>query len=313
VPTPHSHEGGRPLIGDVGVGAAAARGNRIGLGVQQTRVMTVTFRDAPPSAMPLTKRSLAEPRPSVIRLCARGVPRTVTTRGHCASQPSLPPKRRPFLAGVAVTSYRRAVTEDASLLAAWREGDRGAGRILVDRHFPTIHRFFHNKVSVGVEDLVQQTFLACTESRHGFRGEGNFRAWLFGIANNVLRMHLRSKHGDPDLSTQSVYDLAPSPSAVVAARSEQRLLLEALRRIPLDYQVALELHFWEELSGSEIAETLGIPEGTVRTRLRRGRLALAEQVRRLAESGSEATSTLDGLDDWVRLIREQLARAGGHG
>lgn len=214
---------------------------------------------------------------------------------------------------LAAIGYRGEVTDDASLLAAWREGDRRAGRVLVDRHFPAIHRFFHNKVATGVEDLVQQTFLACTESRAGFRGEGKFRAWLFGIANNVLRMHLRAKHGDPDLETKSVHDLGPSPSAIVAARSEQRLLLEGLRRIPIDYQVALELHFWEELSGSEIAETLGIPEGTVRTRLRRGRIALAEQVRLLAESPAEATATVDGLDGWVRGIREQLARVPGDG
>ncbi len=226
--------------------------------------------------------------------------------------PRCPPRARPPAARWSIASaigYRGGVSDDASLLAAWRAGDRRAGRALVDRHFAAIHRFFHNKVAVGVEDLVQQTFLACTEARSGFRGEGNFRAWLFGIANNVLRMHLRAKHGDPDPATQSIHDLGPSPSAVALARSEQRLLLEALRRIPLDYQVALELHFWEELSGSEIAETLGIPEGTVRTRLRRGRLALAEQVRRLATDPLEATATLEDLDAWVRAIREQLARA----
>ncbi|MBC8068279.1 MAG: sigma-70 family RNA polymerase sigma factor, partial [Deltaproteobacteria bacterium] len=174
------------------------------------------------------------------------------------------------------------MSADAELLEAWRGGDRTAGRALFDRHFAKIHRFFHNKVSVGVDDLVQQTFLACTESRDGYRGEASFRAWLFGIAHNVLRMHLRGKHGDFDPSLHSVCDLGPSPSAMVMARAEQRLLLEGLRRIPLDYQVVLELHFWEHMSGSEIAAALAIPEGTVRTRLRRGRIVLGEQVQALA-------------------------------
>jgi RNA polymerase sigma-70 factor (ECF subfamily) len=195
---------------------------------------------------------------------------------------------------------------DAELLEAWRAGDRRAGRELFDRHFAKIHRFFHNKVATGVDDLVQQTFLACTESRDGYRGDSSFRAWLFGIANNVLRMHLRAKHGQIDGSMQSVCDLGPSPSALVMARAEQRLLLEGLRRIPLDYQIVLELHFWEHMSGSEIADALAIPEGTVRTRLRRGRIALTEQVRGLAAAPAEVTSTLDGLDRWAASIREQI-------
>ncbi len=196
--------------------------------------------------------------------------------------------------------------DDGELLQAWRAGDRGAGRALFDRHFAGVHRFFHNKVASGVDDLVQQTFLACTESRDGYRGDASFRAWLFGIANNVLRMHLRARYGITEPRAQSIHDVGPSPSAVVAAKAEQRLLLEGLRRIPLDYQVVLELHFWEQLSGSEIAAALGIPEGTVRTRLRRGRIALAEQVRQLAASPAESQSTLDGLDGWARGIRAQL-------
>jgi RNA polymerase sigma factor (sigma-70 family) len=197
-------------------------------------------------------------------------------------------------------------SEDHELLRAWRAGDRKAGRALFDRHFAGVHRFFHNKVASGVDDLVQQTFLACTESRDGYRGDASFRAWLFGIANNVLRMHLRVRYGSSEPHEQSVHDLGPSPSAVVAAKAEQHLLLEGLRRIPLDYQVVLELHFWEQLSGSEIAAALDIPEGTVRTRLRRGRIALAEQVHRLAASPAELRSTLDGLDGWVREIRAGL-------
>jgi RNA polymerase sigma factor (sigma-70 family) len=153
---------------------------------------------------------------------------------------------------------------------------------------------------------VQQTFLACTESRDRYRGEASFRAWLFGVAHNVLLMHLRAKHADPDPATRSIHDLGPTPSAVVVARAEQRLLLEGLRRIPLDYQIALELHFWEQMSGSEIAEALGVPEGTVRSRIRRGRLALAEQIQALAESPALAVSTCDGLDEWARSIRDRI-------
>jgi RNA polymerase sigma factor (sigma-70 family) len=198
------------------------------------------------------------------------------------------------------------VPTDAELLDAWRAGDRSAGRQLVDRHFHSIHRFFHNKVSSGVDDLVQQTFLACTEGRASYRGEASFRGWLFGIAHNVLRMHIRAKHGETDSSMKSAFDLGPSPSAVMVAKAEERLMLEGLRRIPLDYQVALELFFWEHMTGPEIAQVLGVPEGTVRTRLRRGRLALEEQVKLLASSPTDASSTIDRIDDWAASIRARV-------
>jgi RNA polymerase sigma-70 factor (ECF subfamily) len=200
----------------------------------------------------------------------------------------------------------RTIATDAELLDAWRTGDRAAGRALVDRHFAAIHRFFHNKVTSGVQDLVQRTFLGCVEGRERFRGESSFRGWLFGIAHNVLRMHIREKHGEPDPTTASFHDLAPSPSSVLVAKAEQRLVLAALRRLPLDYQIALELFFWEHMTGPEIAHVLGVPEGTVRTRLRRGRLALAQLVKALAESPGVATSTIDCLDGWAMSVRAKL-------
>jgi len=168
-------------------------------------------------------------------------------------------RRREFgLAGVVVegTGTVENVSTDAELLDAWRAGDARAGRVLVERHFHAIYRFFHNKVSAGAEDLVQQTFLACTQGRDRFRGESTFRGWLFGIAHNVLRMHIRAKHGDTDTTYASACDLGPSPSSVLVAKAEERLMLEALRRIALDYQIALELYFWEHLTGAEIPREL---------------------------------------------------------
>jgi len=72
------------------------------------------------------------------------------------------------------------------------------------------------------------------------------------------------------------------------------------------YQIALELYFFEHMTGPEIAEVLGIPEPTVRTRLRRGRLALQEQVKVLASSPADVRSTLDRLEDWAVSIRAQV-------
>lgn len=198
------------------------------------------------------------------------------------------------------------MSTDAELFATWRQGDREAGQALFDRHLAAIRRFFANKTPIAVDDLVQQTFLSCTESRDTYRGESSFRSWLFGIAHNVLGTHLRDNAGRTDAASESMIDGKPSPSSVYAARAEDYLLFEALRRLPMDSQVALELHFWEQMSGSEMAVVLGIPEGTVRTRLRRARTLLEEQVRALAQGPMAPESGVEALDDWARTIRERF-------
>ena len=195
---------------------------------------------------------------------------------------------------------------DDELLAAWAGGDARAGSELFDRHFEALYRFFRNKAGDSVEDLVQETFLACVRARASFRGDSTFRTWLFTIARHELYAFYRARTKAPDdLGEKSVADLAPSPSRVLAGRREQDLLLAALRAIPLDLQVALELHYWEELSGPEMAAALEVPEGTVRSRLRRAREALEAKMRDLSGDRDRALldASLADLDRWAASLR----------
>lgn len=199
-------------------------------------------------------------------------------------------------------------TDDVDLLRRWREGDRAAGEALFERHFDAIARFFRNKVDHGIDDLIQRTFLACVESRDKFRGDSSFRTYLFGVAHNVLGKHYRSKrrHGDRiDFGVTSVHDLGPSPSVIVAKHREQRLLLEALRRIPLDLQVVLELYYWEKLPAPEVARVVGVPEGTARTRIRRAKQLLEQEMAKLAESKDHLETTMANLEGWAASLRDQ--------
>jgi len=110
----------------------------------------------------------------------------------------------------------------------------------------------------------------------------------------------------------SIMDLTPRPSRVVAERREQQLLLAALRAIPVDLQIAVELYYWEGLSGSELAAVLDVPEGTVRSRLRRAREALAARMVELAESREVADAALVDFDSWARSLRDcATATTGG--
>jgi RNA polymerase sigma-70 factor (ECF subfamily) len=200
------------------------------------------------------------------------------------------------------------VDDDRELLEAWRGGDDRAGRRLVERHFAAIYRFFANKLGGDIDDLVQQTFLACVEGKDRV-GEAGFRAYLFGVARNRLRRHFRDRYGEPqaDVSVAALVVSMTSPAEHLAARQEGRLLLRALRRLPVDLQIALELAYWEGFSDREVAAILEIPVGTLKSRLRKGRALLEEAMRELAGSGALFESTIRGFDGWVAAVRQQLA------
>lgn len=200
-----------------------------------------------------------------------------------------------------------ATRSDEELLTAWRAGDRRAGEQLFERYYEPVARFFLNKTDAEAE-LIQQTFLACVEGAQRFRGEGSFRSFLFAIAYRQLCRHYRERRGDRiDLTELSVAAMQPSPSQALIEGEELKLLLAGLRRIPVDCQVALELLYWERLTTVEMAAVLEIPEGTVKSRLRRGRALLREAIEALAGDPALATSTLLGIDGWASALR---ARAG---
>jgi RNA polymerase sigma-70 factor, ECF subfamily len=199
---------------------------------------------------------------------------------------------------------------DAKLLAAWAGGDAVAGQVLFDRHYKAVSMFFRNKLTEDVEDLMQQTFIACIESIERLQQASSFRAFLLGVAHNVLlgyfRRKYRNRSQEPvDFAQLSVADLAPGPSTVHARHREQRLLLAALRLIPLEDQLVLELRYWEELNAAEIAEILGIPHPTARGRLRRARTRLQRALEEQAESSEVLESTTNGLERWAESLRQQ--------
>jgi RNA polymerase sigma-70 factor (ECF subfamily) len=199
------------------------------------------------------------------------------------------------------------VVGDEALFEAWRGGDGRAGAELFERHYPAIARFFRNKVDVDAPDLIQKTFLGCIEGRERVRGDSSFRTYLFAVAHHVLYKHFRARaRSHLDFGVTSVHDLRPTATALLARRGEERALLAALRRIPLEHQVVLELYFWERLTALEIAEIQGVPEGTVRTRLRRAKQLLEAALGQVAASPTELRDTLSDLDGWASSIRAQI-------
>jgi len=201
---------------------------------------------------------------------------------------------------------------DAALLGAWQDGDREAGHRLFRRHVRSISGFFRSKVGEAGEDLTQKTFLALLEAPHRFEQRSSVRTYLFGIARRQLLMYLRSsatqnRRFDP--ATWSVVDAGMGPERIATAQEEHALLLRALGTLPVDYQVALELHYFEELPISEIAAVLEEPVGTLKSRLSRGRTLLRESLARHAPSGELETSVAGELDRWLRALPNAIARS----
>lgn len=197
---------------------------------------------------------------------------------------------------------------DRELLEAWRAGDRKAGDALFGRYFRSLFVFFSSKASDAVEDLIGRTMTACLQSLHRFRDDGSFRSYLFGIARHELFGHYRRLRTEDaiDFGVTSVCDLAPGPSQWIHAHEEQQALVAALRQLPLELQITLELHYWEDLTTAELAVALEIPQGTVKSRLRRAREALAERMR----AGAEAPEvSVDALERWVRSVRAEADHA----
>jgi RNA polymerase sigma-70 factor (ECF subfamily) len=196
---------------------------------------------------------------------------------------------------------------DVELLAQWRHGDMAAGEVLFERYYDPIARFFRTRVSGDIADLVQETFVGCVEGRDRMQEGASFRAYIFSVANNVLCQHLRSKYRGDDLvdfDHVSVEDLAPGPISLITRRREQQLLLAALRRISVNDQLLLELRYWQQIRTAEIARTMGLAHGTVRSRLAHARKRLEEAMTELAGSAELLESTRASFEEWARQCRE---------
>jgi RNA polymerase sigma-70 factor (ECF subfamily) len=197
------------------------------------------------------------------------------------------------------------------LLLAWRGGDLRSGQRLWRRHSDSVRRFFRNKVPWAVAlDLTQRTVEACLRAQDRIR---SFRSYVLGVATRQLFDYLRSerrqKLHDVDLETLIIEDTVTSAEDWVGAKREKRVLLRALRRLPLPLQLVLELRYWEQLSDRDIADVLAWPQGTVKTRISTGKRALRAQIKLLTQTPEQLLSTIDTFEQWAARTRKLVSGA----
>lgn len=196
---------------------------------------------------------------------------------------------------------------DEELLVAAKDGDEAAVEVLFRRYLPAVMRFFVNKVDQA-EDLAQETFRAAHEGIHRFEGRSSFRAYLLGIAKNILYNFYRKKkrRGEhEDLEELSVEDMRQTPSRRFGAHEQYRLLIEALRRLPSKIQIVIELRYWEDVRPKEIALMLNIPVGTVRTRIRRGKELLAQSSEHFGVTLERLSQASIDFEVWANDVRRR--------
>lgn len=168
-----------------------------------------------------------------------------------------------------------------------------------------IHAYAARRVGRDLaDDVVADTFRHAIESFDAFdSGKGSERAWLFGIANNLLRRHWRTdQRRRAALERNAIAERTDRPSSDVAAATVGRLdataeaagVLTAVGQLsPDDYEL-LVLTAWERMSNGEAAAVLGIPAGTVRSRLHRIRKELDAARSGRAPASNELTNERNG-------------------
>ena len=171
-------------------------------------------------------------------------------------------------------------------------GDQSAWEAIVRLHWRRVFNIAYKFVGKHdqAEDLTQDVFLKLFKSLDTFDRRANFQTWLISVSRNLCIDHYRSVRKERETMNRDVdpADLSPvsttrSPHAVLEQRDRVELLRLALDTLAPTLRTAVMLRDIQELSYQEIADRLRLPEGTVKSRINRGRTELARQIQKLRE------------------------------
>ena len=170
------------------------------------------------------------------------------------------------------------------------KGDQVAWEQIVRQHWRKVFNLAYKFVGRHdeAEDLTQDIFLKIFKALHTFDRRANFQTWLISISRNLCIDHYRSVRKERETMARDVdaSELTPvsrerGPHTQLEQRDLKHLIRLALAELPPTLRQAVVLRDLQEFSYQEIADQLGLPEGTVKSRINRGRLELARQLRRL--------------------------------
>jgi RNA polymerase sigma-70 factor, ECF subfamily len=166
-------------------------------------------------------------------------------------------------------------------------GDQAAWESIVRQHWRKVFNIAYKFVGKHdeAEDLTQDVFLKIFKSLNTFDRRANFQTWLISVSRNLCIDHYRSVRKERETINRDIDpgDLSPasttaSPYAQIELRDRVTLLRQALDKLAPTLRTAVMMRDIQEMSYQEIADKLSLPEGTVKSRINRGRTELARQI-----------------------------------
>jgi len=179
-----------------------------------------------------------------------------------------------------------------ALIQRCLKGDQLAWDAIVRQYWRKVFNVAYKFVGKHdeAEDLTQDIFLKIFKALKTFDRRANFQTWIISISRNLCIDHYRSVRKERQTIAREVdtSDLQPAskertPYAAAEHQDLRAQLRQALETLPVTLRTAVVLRDLQELSYQEIADQLGLPEGTVKSRINRGRLELARQLKRLQD------------------------------
>jgi RNA polymerase sigma-70 factor (ECF subfamily) len=171
-------------------------------------------------------------------------------------------------------------TSDEELIGRIAGGDRLAMQVLFARHHVRVYRFVLRLVrnEATAEDLISEVFLDVWRQANRFEGRSQVSTWLLAIARfkalSILRR--RSEEELDEAAAEAIEDPSDDPAVALQKKDRSTVLRKCLDALSAEHREVVDLVYYHEKSVEEVAEIVGIPEGTVKTRMFHARKKLAE-------------------------------------
>lgn len=201
-----------------------------------------------------------------------------------------------------MNDQRGRLTElsDEDLMARVQENDEFAFEQLVERYQHALSTFIARFVGRGphVQDILQETFIRVWRHRMRYRTVAKFSTWVFTIAGNLSKTELRRRKirrgsyiatGGEDREEEriDVVDPVQNPEQDAEREEVRRVVVREMENLPRAYRAAVILRDLQDKSYEEIGEILGVPVGTIKSRVNRGRRRLQKRLGKLREPGQD--------------------------
>jgi RNA polymerase sigma-70 factor (ECF subfamily) len=202
---------------------------------------------------------------------------------HLSSNPA-------FVSGTSATAATRDNSDEA-LVGKIAAGNKLAMQVLFARHHTRVYRFLLRLLDnqAMAEDLTSDVFLSVWQQASRFEARSTLSTWLLAIARNKAMTELRRRQHTPlDCGENEIADPASDPETAYAGKRRGQILRKCLARLSHEHREIIDLVYYHERSVQEVAEIMGIPRNTVKTRMFYARMKLSKLLEREGVARAEA-------------------------